>query len=61
MVSRFVELGSTRGDMVAVVKGLEVGEEVVTSGLLKLRNNIDIHVDNAIEPPSELDPQLDNT
>ena len=35
---RFVQLGDTRGDQVAVLKGVQVGEEVVTSGQLKLRN-----------------------
>lgn len=61
VVSRFVELGQARGDMVSVVKGLEAGEEIATSGLLKLRNNIEILVDNTIQPPTELDPQLNNS
>src|ERR1700750_2171024 len=35
---RFVKLGSTRGDQVAVLSGIEPGEVVVTAGQLKLRN-----------------------
>ena len=34
----FVTSGPTRGDQVAIVKGLEEGTEVVTSGQLKLKN-----------------------
>ena len=35
---QFVKLGGARGDQVAVVSGLKPGEEVVTSGVFKLRN-----------------------
>ena len=35
---RFVEVGPTRGDQVAVTKGLAGGDVVVTAGQLKLRN-----------------------
>src|SRR5262249_18305141 len=35
---RFVKLGQGRGDQVAVVSGLHPGEEVVSSGVFKLRS-----------------------
>lgn len=47
---QFVRLGEGRGDQVAVVEGLRPGEEVVTSGVFKLRNGAAIHVDNRVGP-----------
>lgn len=47
---RFVKLGGTRGDQVAVASGLQPGEEVVTSGLFKLRNGAAVQVDNRVQP-----------
>jgi membrane fusion protein (multidrug efflux system) len=47
---QFVKLGEGRGDQVAVVSGLAPGEEVVTSGVFKLRNGAAIHVDNKVQP-----------
>lgn len=61
VVNRFVKLGQKRGDVVVVLKGLEVGDEVVTSGLLKLRNNAAVEVDNSITPPSDPTPHPDNS
>jgi len=50
----FVELGETRGDFVEVVKGVEAGAEVVTSGAFKLRNGSSVNVNNSNAPaPSE--------
>lgn len=47
---QFVKLGEGRGDQVAVVSGLKPGDEVVTSGVFKLRNGAAIVVDNKIKP-----------
>lgn len=47
---QFVELGEGRGDQVAVMSGLRPGEEVVTSGVFKLRNGAAILVDNRVQP-----------
>jgi len=57
---RFVELGPTRGDMIAVTSGLEAGEVVATSGLLKLDPGVPVRVDNASPPASSLQPQPEN-
>ena len=35
---QFVKLGGSRGDQVAVLSGVKPGDEVVTSGVFKLRN-----------------------
>jgi membrane fusion protein (multidrug efflux system) len=47
---QFVKLGEGRGDQVAVVSGLNPGDEVVTSGVFKLRNGAAILVDNRVQP-----------
>ena len=50
---RFVKLGDARGDQVAVVSGLKPGEEVVTSGVFKLRSGAAIVVNNKIQPAND--------
>ncbi len=45
---RVVQLGESRGDQVAVLKGVQPGEEVVTSGQLKLRNGSLIALNNRV-------------
>ena len=54
---QFVKLGSARGDQVAVVSGVAPGEEIVTSGVFKLRNGAAILVDNAIQPGNDPAPR----
>lgn len=53
---RFVKTGVQRGDLVAIDSGLQAGEEVVTSGLLKLQNDIEIVVDNEVLPDASVTP-----
>lgn len=57
----FVRLGEARGDFVAVVSGLKAGDEVVTSGVFKLRPGMPVSVDNTLAPKAKLDPQPNNT
>tara|TARA_E500000305_G_scaffold77972_1_gene63602 strand:+ start:120 stop:1253 length:1134 start_codon:yes stop_codon:yes gene_type:complete len=57
---RFVTLGPVRGDMVAVEEGLDPGERVATSGLLKLDGGMPVKIDNTSPPAAELDPLPDN-
>lgn len=45
---RPVTLGEQVGDRVAVLKGVGAGDEVVTAGQIKLQNNQQVMVDNAI-------------
>jgi len=52
----FVTPGPTRGDQVAILKGLEAGTQVVTSGGLKLRNGTPLLVDNKVQPGNEPSP-----
>lgn len=52
----FVTVGETRGDQVAIVKGLKAGTEVVTSGQMKLKNGATIKVDNSVQPADAAHP-----
>ena len=54
---RFVTTGATRGDQVAIVKGLKPGDRVVTSGQIKLRNGSPVVIDNSIEPTDDPAPK----
>jgi len=58
---RFVTLGDRRGDMIAVVEGLQAGETVATSGLLKLGSGVSVQIDNSIEPDASERPTPDNS
>jgi membrane fusion protein (multidrug efflux system) len=44
---RFVRVGPSQGDEVAVLEGVKAGEQVVTSGQLKLHPDAAIKVDNS--------------
>jgi len=56
---RFVRVGSSQGDRIAILEGIMPGEEVVTSGQLKLQPGATIKVDNsgALKAPAELPKQ----
>jgi membrane fusion protein (multidrug efflux system) len=54
---RFVRLGERRGDLVAIVSGLEAGETVVSNGAFKLRKGAHVVLHNELAPPVELDPK----
>lgn len=56
----FVTLGETRGDQVAIVKGVSPGEQVVVAGQVKLRNGVPLEVNNAILPPNQPNPAVPN-
>ena len=53
----FVTTGLTRGDQVAVVKGLEPGVMVVTSGQLKLKNGTPLIINNQVQPGFNPNPK----
>jgi len=54
---QFVKLEGTRGDQVAVVAGLNPGDEVVTSGTFKLRNGLAVQVNNKVQPGNNPAPK----
>ncbi|VTU29459.1 efflux RND transporter periplasmic adaptor subunit [Variovorax sp. PBL-E5] len=52
----FVEAGPTRGDQVAITKGLEAGQRIVTSGQIKLKNDTPVVIDNSVQPANSPNP-----
>jgi len=53
----FVTTGATRGDQVAILKGVEDGATVVTSGQLKLKNGTPLIINNKVEPANSPNPK----
>jgi membrane fusion protein (multidrug efflux system) len=53
----FVTTGPTRGDQVAILKGVDEGAIVVTSGQLKLKNGTPLIVNNKVLPANSPNPQ----
>src|SRR5437899_12009303 len=51
---QFVRIGETRGDFVSVTQGLKGGEEVVGTGVFKLRNGMVVTINNELAPKPEL-------
>jgi membrane fusion protein (multidrug efflux system) len=58
---QFVKLGTGRGDQIAVTSGVKAGEEVVTSGLFKLRNGAAVTVNNKVRPANSANPKPENS
>lgn len=54
----FVTTGATRGDQVAILKGVAEGDMVVTSGQIKLRNGVPVVVDNRVVPKNDPAPKI---
>ena len=52
----FVTLGPTRGDQVAIVKGLKAGDVVVSSGQMKIKNGSQLVVNNSVLPLNDPNP-----
>jgi len=57
---QFVRTGAARGDFVAVSKGVTAGQEVVSAGAFKLRNNVPVYVDNTVQAKPQLAPTPPN-
>jgi len=57
---RFVKLGLTRGDQVAVISGVAAGEEVVTAGQMKLHNGAPVVINNKVVPSNDPNPTPPN-
>jgi len=58
---QFVKVEGSRGDQVAVVSGVKPGEEVVTSGVFKLRNGAAVQVNNEVQPSNNPKPQPEDS
>jgi membrane fusion protein (multidrug efflux system) len=51
-----ITTGATRGDQVQVLAGLKPGDEIVTSGQIKLHDGSRIAINNAVQPSDEAAP-----
>jgi membrane fusion protein, multidrug efflux system len=58
---QFVKLGGARGDQVAIISGVKPGEEVVSSGVFKLRNGAAVQVNNKIQPSNNPAPKPEDS
>ena len=56
-----VKVGPARGDQVAIVSGIKAGEEIVTSGVFKLRNGAAVLVNNKVQPANNPTPKPENS
>lgn len=52
----FVVTGDTRGDQIAILKGVKAGDQIVTSGQLKLKNGSQVIINNSIVPSNNPNP-----
>jgi membrane fusion protein (multidrug efflux system) len=57
----FVKVGGSRGDQVAVISGVRSGDEVVTSGVFKLRNGAAVQVNNKVQPGNNPAPKPEDS
>lgn len=57
---QFVRIERKLGDFVALESGLKAGEQVVSTGVFKLRNGQAVVVDNTLAPNFKLDPKPEN-
>jgi len=58
---QFVRLGGTQGDLVAVIEGVKPGQEVVTSGVFKLRTGAAVTVNNTVQPSASAAPKPEDS
>ncbi len=54
----FVTTGLTRGDQVAVLKGVSAGQMIVTAGQIKLHNGSPVLINNSITPTADASPAV---
>src|SRR2546426_6581764 len=57
----FVKVEGSRGDQVAVVSGVKPGDEVVSSGVFKLRNGAAVQVNNKVQPGNNPSPKPEDS
>lgn len=58
---QFVKTGGSRGDQVAITSGVNPGEEVVTSGVFKLRNGAAVQINNKVKPSDNPAPKPEDS
>jgi membrane fusion protein, multidrug efflux system len=58
---QFVKLGGARGDQIAVLEGVKPGDEIVTSGVFKLRNGAAVQINNKVRPANSRAPKPEDS
>jgi membrane fusion protein (multidrug efflux system) len=58
---QFVKIGASRGDQVAIISGVKPGDEVVTSGVFKLRNGAAVQINNKVQPGNNPAPKPEDS
>ena len=58
---QFVKVQGSRGDQVGVISGVNPGEEIVSSGVFKLRNGAAVQVNNKVQPPNNPKPNPEDS
>ena len=58
---QYVKVQGSRGDQVAIISGLKAGDEVVTSGVFKLRNGAAVQVNNKVQPGNNPAPKPEDS
>jgi membrane fusion protein (multidrug efflux system) len=56
-----VKIEGSRGDQVAIVSGINPGDEVVSSGVFRLRNAAPVQVNNVVQPGNNPNPKPDES
>ncbi len=51
-----VKIEGSRGDQVAIISGLNPGDEIVSSGVFRLRNGAAVIVNNSVKPSNSATP-----
>jgi len=57
---KFIKTGASRGDQIAILEGVNVGDEIVTAGQLKLKKGSWVKINNKIQTNNNPAPQLEN-
>ncbi len=58
---QFVKIGGSRGDQIAIVSGVNAGDEVVSSGVFKLRNGAAVQINNKVQPSDNPAPKPEDS
>ena len=58
---KFIRTGKSHGDFISVESGLTSGDKVATAGIFKLRNGVNVQINNEDSPKPSLTPNPPNS
>jgi membrane fusion protein (multidrug efflux system) len=58
---QLVKVEGSRGDQVAIISGINPGDEVVSSGVFRLRNGAPVQVNNSVKPANSASPKPEDS